>query len=509
MVLLKNDAQVLPFSADKIKKIAVIGPNGNYGIHYNNGQYNPHLLQGGGSAFVEVKEHLMITPFQGIKNNVEKNVKVTYSPGSYAESGCGIIPVKYTKTPNGKPGLLATYFNNNSKNRKEVKREIDLVVSKVWTKELDIPEAGNEKDDLSRFSAQWSGILTAPATRNYTFSVRNSAGSAKLFINDKLIASNKNGNWLDWNGMGSIELEAGNQYKIRAEYAKIGPRADFRLGWDFENVAWLEQAKKIAKEADAVILTVGLSGHMGEREAGDRNHLRLFPAQENLIKEIAKINKNTVVTIIAGGAIDMRNWLPNVSSVLMAWYPGEQGGNGLADVLFGKVNPSAKLTITFPQSLEQYPKYFHSKGDRNEYKEGLYVGYRYFDKFKKETLFPFGHGLSYTNFKYSKLKVSKKKSSTKVCVNVENTGSFDGADVVQLYVRDIESSVDRPLKELKEFKKIYLKKGEKKTIEFNLTKSAFAFWDSVSKDWTLESGEFEILIGKSSENIALKKVIKL
>ncbi|MDB4181040.1 glycoside hydrolase family 3 C-terminal domain-containing protein, partial [Flavobacteriaceae bacterium] len=509
MVLLKNDAQVLPFSADKIKKIAVIGPNGNYGIHYNNGQYNPHLLQGGGSAFVEVKEHLMITPFQGIKNNVEKDVKVTYAPGSYAESGCGIIPVKYIKTPNGKPGLLATYFNNNSKNRKEVKREIDVVVSKVWTKELDIPEAGNEKDDLSRFSAQWSGILTAPATRNYTFSVRNSAGSAKLFINDKLIASNKNGSWLDWNGMGSIELEAGNQYKIRAEYAKIGPRADFRLGWDYENVAWLEQAKKIAKEADAVILTVGLSGHMGEREAGDRNHLRLFPAQENLINEIAKINKNTVVTIIAGGAIDMRNWLPNVSSVLMAWYPGEQGGNGLADVLFGKVNPSAKLTITFPQSLGQYPKDFHSKGDRNEYKEGLYVGYRYFDKFKKETLFPFGHGLSYTNFKYSKLKVSKKKSSTKVCVNVENTGSFDGADVVQLYVRDLESSVDRPLKELKAFKKVYLKKGEKKTIEFKLTERAFAFWDSVSKDWKLESGEFEILIGKSSENIVLKKVIKL
>ena len=115
----------LPFNLDEIKKIAVIGPNGNYGIHYNNGQYNPHLLQGGGSAFVEVKEHLMITPFQGIKNNVHKDVKVTYTPGSYAESGCGIIPVKYIKTPNGKPGLLATYFNNNSKNRKEVKREID------------------------------------------------------------------------------------------------------------------------------------------------------------------------------------------------------------------------------------------------------------------------------------------------------------------------------------------------------------------------------------------------
>ena len=137
---------------------------------------------------------------------------------------------------------------------------------------------------------------------------------------------------------------------------------------------------------------------MGEREAGDRNHLRLFPAQENLINEIAKINKNTVVTIIAGGAIDMRNWLPNVSSVLMAWYPGEQGGNGLADVLFGKVNPSAKLTITFPKSLEQYPKDFHSRGDRNEYKEGLYVGYRYFDKFKKETLFPFGSRLKLYQF---------------------------------------------------------------------------------------------------------------
>ena len=509
MVLLKNDTKILPLNLNKIKKIAVIGPNGNYGIHYNNGNYNPHLFQGGGSAYVDVKKDLMVTPFQGIKNNVTKAVEINYASGTYAEEGCGIIPVKYLKTENGKPGLQATYYNNNSNERQIIKTEVDEVIYKEWMSEDDVPEAGMEKNIPSKFSVQWTGILTAPASRNFTFSIRNSSGSAKLYINDQLITSNKKGSWSDWVGMGSIELEQGKEYKIIAEYARTGHRADFRLGWDYENVAWLEQAKKLAKESDAVILTVGLSGHMAEREAGDRNHLRLFPAQENLINEIAKINKNTTVAVFAGSAIDMRNWLPNVSSVLMSWYPGEQGGNALADVVFGKVNPSAKLTITFPKSLEQYPEDFYSIEERNIYKEGIYVGYRYFDKYKIEPLFPFGYGLSYTNFNYSNLKINAKNNSAKVVLDIENTGDFEGADVVQLYVRDLESSADRPLKELKDFKKVILKKGEKKTIEFTLSESAFAFWDEVSKDWKVEPGEFEILIGKSSENIILKKIIKI
>ena len=167
------------------------------------------------------------------------------------------------------------------------------------------------------------------------------------------------------------------------------------------------------------------------------------------------------------------------------------------------------MPITFPKSYSQYPANFYSYDSKIEYKEDIYVGYRYFDKYKKEVLFPFGHGLSYTDFKYSKLKVSTKKNTTNVCVKIENIGNSDGADVIQLYIRDLESSVDRPIKELKAFKKIHLKKGEKKTIEFKLTERAFAFWDDVSKDWKVESGEFEILIGKSSKDIILKKIINI
>ncbi|WP_010136354.1 beta-glucosidase [Ochrovirga pacifica] len=502
MVLLKNEENVLPFDLKKVKKIAVIGPNGNYGKHYNNGKFDPHLFQGGGSAFVNVKKNQIVTPFQGIKNNVPNGVKVTYLPGSYAESGCGVIPSKYLRTPSGKEGLLATYYNNNNANKKVVKTEIDKVISEEWIGEIDIPEAGNEKDDLSRFSVEWTGSLKAPETREYTFSIRNYSGAAKLYINDKLIASNKNGNWLDWNAMGSIVLEAGKSYSIKAQYAKTGGRADFRLSWDYENVAWLKKAVKLAKESDAVILTVGLSGHMGEREAGDRNHLRLFPAQEQLINKVAKANKNTAVTVIAGGAIDMRNWMDSVPSILMGWYPGEQGGNALADVLFGKVNPSAKLPITFPKSLDQYPSDFHTRGVESQYKEGIYVGYRYFDKYKKEPLFPFGHGLSYTTFKYKKIKVNSLKRE--VTVTIKNTGAYDGAEVIQLYVRDVKSSVDRPLKELKDFKKVFLKKGELKTVKFKLTDEAFAFWDDIQKSWKVESGDFEIMVGTSSSDIKLK-----
>ena len=510
MVLLKNDNGVLPFDLSKIKKIAVIGPNGSYGPHYNNGKYDYRLLQGGGSASVKLDRDKLITPFQGLKWNAGNAVNVVYAPGCYAEDGCGTIPSKYLRTPDGQQeGLLANYYNNARFAGDAVKTEVDSSISHLWKAEKPFPEAGLSNDDGSRFSVVWSGTIHPPETRSYTFAVRNYSGMARLYINGKLLASNERGDRRDWNDMHPIKLEGGKTYDIRLEYAKIGGLADVRLEWDYENVQWMKQAVQLARESDAVVLTVGLSGESGETEGGDRKHLRLFPAQEQLIRKVAQANKNTAVAVIAGSAIDMRNWMDAVPSILMAWYPGQEGGNGLADVLFGKVDPGGRLPITFPTSLAQYPDDFYSTGDDVVYKEGIFVGYRYFDENKLDPLFPFGYGLSYTTFAYGEPKVQLNGQKATVTLDVTNTGTRSGSEVVQLYVHDIESSVPRPPKELKAFKKIFLKPGETQPVTMELNHRSFAFFDETCNDWKIEPGAFELLIGSSSRDIRQKAVCRL
>jgi beta-glucosidase len=207
----------------------------------------------------------------------------------------------------------------------------------------------------------------------------------------------------------------------------------------------------------------------------------------------------------------MDNWLENASSVLFVFYPGEQGGNGLADIVFGKANPAGRLPITFPTSADQYPEDYYSYTDDIYYKEDVFVGYRFFDAFDKEVLFPFGHGLSYTEFEYSNLSVSKTggANTVRVQVDIENTGELDGDEVVQVYVHDAEASVPRPEKELKEFTRISLKSGEKQTVEFELGEEAFSFWDDIKKELTVEPGSYEIRVGASSLDIRLKEQIEL
>jgi beta-glucosidase len=514
MVLLKNENDVLPIDLEKNKKIAVIGPNGNYGKHFRNGKYHPGMLQGGGSSSLGTKQQNMVTPFQGIRQNAGSGVEVAYAPGCYAESGCGTIPTKYLKTPNGNSeGMLATYYGNAEFEGKPLKEEVSTELSYMWRGELDIPEAGLNMDDKNRFSIEFKSILTVPESRNYTFEVRNEGGFAQLFIDRKLIAENRKGSRVYWNDMGSIDLDQGKEYELVVKFAKTGTRADLSIGWDYENVSYLEEAKKLAESSDAVILTVGLSGQMGETEAGDRRRMELFPAQEKLINEISEANQNCAVVVIAGSAVTMDNWLHNAPSALFAWYPGEQGGNGLADILFGKKNPAGRLPITFAKSASQYPDDIYSLTDISEYKDDIYVGYRYFDKYQKEVLFPFGHGLSYTSFSYSNLDISmsqkRGKNIISVKADIENTGSRDGDEVVQLYVHDRETSVDRPEKELKGFKRISLESGEKKTVEFTLGDDALAFWDDKEKRWRVEPGTFDILLGASSADIRLQEKIIL
>jgi beta-glucosidase len=229
-----------------------------------------------------------------------------------------------------------------------------------------------------------------------------------------------------------------------------------------------------------------------------------------LIEAVAKTNKNTIVVLNVGAPVLMGRWIDKVPAVMNAWFGGEEVGNAIADVLFGDTNPSGKLPVTFFKQWKDSPAYGRYPGENGKvgYDEGLYVGYRHFDKHNIEPQFPFGHGLSYTMFAYSDLKVSPGEPA-QVSFNLRNSGTREGAEVVQLYVRDVQSSVERPVKELKAFRRVVLKPGETQTVSFALDKSALAFYEVTGKDWVAEPGTFEVLVGASSRDIRLKATFEL
>ncbi len=293
-----------------------------------------------------------------------------------------------------------------------------------------------------------------------------------------------------------------------------GPAASitYKQGYDQDSdesdQSMLDEAIKAAAASDIAVLVVGLPDRY-ESEGYDRSHLDVPLNQQQLISAVAAVQPNVVVVLCNGSPILMP-WLQDVKAVLEGYLGGQAAGGAIADLLFGDANPSGKLAETFPQSLKHNPSYlfFPGDGDRVEYREGIYVGYRYYDMKDIEPLFPFGYGLSYTRFEYSHLTVSqteiKDNETLSVTVNVKNTGPVFGKEVVQLYVHDCESTVSRPEKELKGFAKVALKPGEEKTITFTLEKRSFAHYSVERKDWHVESGGFDILLGSSSRHIALQ-----
>jgi len=275
----------------------------------------------------------------------------------------------------------------------------------------------------------------------------------------------------------------------------------------------VEQAKIAAAKSQVAVIFVGLPDRY-ESEGYDRTHMRIPENQIHLIEEIAKVQKNIVVVLSNGSPIEMP-WLKKARGVLEGYIGGQAAGGAIADLLFGTFSPCGKLAETFPVKLSDNPSYlnFPGEGDVVEYKEGLFVGYRYYDKKEQSTLFPFGHGLSYTSFEYSGITVDKKEmddnETLTVKVKIKNTGKITGKEVVQLYVADVESTVIRPLKELRAFEKVELKPGQEKVITFILGKRAFAYYNVEIKDWHVESGDFEILVGASSKDIKIKETVNV
>jgi beta-glucosidase len=249
-----------------------------------------------------------------------------------------------------------------------------------------------------------------------------------------------------------------------------------------------------------------------DAEGEDKDAFELPLEQVKLIKDTIQENPNTIVVLINGSPIAMDDWIDNVPSVIEAWYGGMEAGTAIANVLFGDVNPSGKLTMTFPKKLSDSPAHASKRtypgNDKVFYDEGIFVGYRHFDTRNIDPLFPFGYGLSYTTFTYENLTIDNEKirgdGALKVSVDITNTGKTNGKEVVQLYIQDVQSSVERPLKELKGFKKINLNSGQMKKIVFELNKDDLSFYNPKENSWVVERGTFKILIGSSSRDIRLE-----
>jgi beta-glucosidase len=269
------------------------------------------------------------------------------------------------------------------------------------------------------------------------------------------------------------------------------------------------------KKADAVVICAGFDNST-EHEGGDRAY-ELPHNQEMLINKAAELNKNTIVSLTSGGGVATKNWIDNVNVLIQNWYPGQNGTTALAEIIFGLTNPSGKLPITFEKQLEDIPafnSYHDSDNDKHiKYEEGIFVGYRGFEKSNKNPLFCFGHGLSYTKFEYSNLKISpasiNSDKTLQVSLNVKNTGQMAGAEIVQLYINDVNCSVERPAKELKGFEKLFLSPGETKSISFVVDKDKLSFYSTQKHQWITEPGKFQVLIGSSSQDIKLKDSFEL
>lgn len=498
IVLLKNDKNILPIDITKIKSIAVIGPNAA-------------VARTGGGGSSEVSPFYSISPLDGLKDRLGNKVAVNYSLGCKFDYEVSSIPSSALFTTyNGKKvnGLLGEYFNNIDLKGEPVLKRVDKEIGFDWQDRA--PGSGLGTDN---FSVRWTGKLVPSATREINLIAMSDDGM-RIWLDGKLLLDDWKDHAPETKKM-PIKTEAGKQCDLRVEYYERGGGAVARLGWDdpkelIYEKELIDEAVATAKKSDVVIIVGGLSAKF-ESEGYDRPNMELPDNQNTLIERVYEANKNTIVVLNTGAAVAMSKWIDKIPAVVEAWYPGQECGNAIADVLLGNYNPGGKLPTTFPVNWEDCPAYglYPGKDGTTFYSDGIFVGYRHFDRKGAKVLFPFGYGLSYTSFEYSNLSITPgvvpdSAIDLEVSFDLKNTGRREGAEVAQLYIRDTESSVERPIKELKGFKRVDLKPGETKKVTFKLNKRSLAFYDVNEKDWVAEPGEFEALVGASSRDIRLK-----
>ena len=496
ITLLKNEGGVLPLGK-RVKSIAVIGPNAAEAV-----------IEGGGSS--RVPPLYRVSPLEALQERLDGKVRIEYESGSDNVDDPFTIPTTWLKG-----GMHGDFHEAADFSGKPIEAR-DGFGANFWWHIAWTPM------QVKPMSVRWTGTLTVPEAGAYKISL-NHVGKVKLFLDGKpileSIATKDSSREMFTQGITVQKLQAGKPYEFRMDYVRFEDQEivfyNLGIGLTFEAGAdtRLARAVELAKRCEVALVFAGYPEAF-EREGDDRPSIDLMGKQNELIAAVAAANPRTVVVLNAGAPVTMP-WIDQVAAVVDAYYPGMENGNAVAAVLLGKVNPSGKLPVSFPLRLEDSPAYINASypGCREvNYGEGIFVGYRYYDKKDVTPLFPFGHGLSYTTFEYGHLKVAKKvKAGEPVTVTLElkNTGKVAGKEVVQLYVSDLVSSLPRPSKELKGFTKVSLKPGESKMVEFTLDERSLAFYDPHKKAWVAEPGEFELLAGSSSRDIRLKVKFKL
>lgn len=495
IVLLRNERNLLPLGT--FQSIAVIGPHAD----------QPSIFGGGSSS--GFLPHYVVSAVEGIRNRAGENVTVAYEPGCLIHK---LLPSPAPETlshAEGQPGLRLSLFDGIEFAGDPVYTDITTLVDFGWF-HVSVPGANQES-----FSMIQEGFFTPQESGLHQLAL-GGIGWSKLFFDGALLIDHSHDSDMGRELLTEIELEGGKAYPLRIEYYWQGdPRwRSLKLGHlppQPDNL--LDRAVKLAEESDVVILVASLNREW-EAEGFDRVDMKLPGAQNELIERVARANPNTIVVVNTGSPVEMP-WIEDVPAAVQLWYNGQEQGNALADVLFGDVNPSGKLPTTFPLRLEDNPAYINYPGEHGtvRYGEGIFVGYRYYDKKQIAPLFPFGHGLSYTTFDYGNLKLSARSltpdQTLTVSVDVTNTGAVAGKEIVQLYVRDVKSTFARPEKELKAFQKVEIQPGQVQTVTFTLDREAFWYFDAAKGTWNTEPGEFEVFVGASSRDIRAKGSVTL
>ncbi len=489
VVLLKNEGNFLPLDKGKIKSLAVIGPDA----------YPAQPVAGGSGA---VQPFAAVSFLEGITDYLGAGAKVYYEAGIPTLEEIAKRTRFTTEASGGKPGLKAEFYDNASLSGQPGITRIDKTTSYD-------PAAtgGMAANDVS---IRWTGYFTADLAGEYLAFVQGPGenGGYRLFVDKKLVIDDGTQAYAFLSQV-KIPLQSGpHQVQLDCFVRKGWGKLKLNFGIVRPEEMVSAEARAVASQADAVVVAVGYDQSI-EGESADRM-FALPPGQDELIKQIAAINKNTVVVVTSGGGVDMTTWIDHVPGLFEAWYPGQEGGTALAQLLFGEFSPSGKLPMTFDRRWEENPAhdtYYPKSGDKKvAYTEGVLVGYRGYDKSGVKPLFPFGCGLSYTTFAYKNLTVSPATSAgqpVEVHFEVTNTGSRAGAEVAEVYVGDRHSGVPRPKKELKGFAKVNLAPGETRQVAVKLDRRAFAYYDVKTHDWKIEPGDFEVYVARSAAQIEL------
>ena len=488
-VLLKNDRHLLPLLPEKLKRIVVVGPNAD-----------PAVTGGGGSAYTT--PNTPVSLLQAIKEALP-NVEIAYSEGVADADNSYRSTAFYQLESPEMIGLKAEFFDNSVFSGEPKVTRVDEKLNLWW---WDAPPAAGLPP--TRYSIRWSGLLKPKATGEYLLFAGAGEG-LKIKVGDDVIFDDLGKRWRGDQSK-AMALTGGKSYPITVEAQITRRNGHVSVGLaPTGKILEAELPDEFVRSADAVIVSVGFNNHL-ETEGFDRP-FDLPASQQALLQRMVTLSPKTVVLNNSGGPVYLTPFVARMGALIQAWYPGGTGNRPLVEMLLGKTNPSGKLPLSWPRQLEgtYYADAWPSKDETIPYSEGLFMGYRWFDAHQAEPLFPYGFGMSYTTFEFSRPVVRLAGRNIEVEVMVKNTGKVVGDEVVQVYTGYVKSRVERPVRELRGFQRVSLSPGESKSVHLSIPLDRLAYYDVPNHRWVVEPGEVVVSIGNSSRNLPFQKTLAI